>query len=569
MKAIHTANSTSTQKLQRALVVYSAVGIFAISAIVAIASTLPLYQRLRQGESRNLQAALKTRTLVVEEFLSRTQDISQQIASRTRARTELEAYNQGRVTQAALLQAIEPILLEALSQSENVVGISRLDNRDRLVVEVGQAIPEEFRLIPPKESRVPLIRGPIQLEGETYLISSAPILNPAGVRVGTDVVLFRVSSLQRVIQDYTGLGATGETILGAFRNGQVQLFFPLRNSSRTASSSVLAAIEQAVTSKTSGAIAQGGVTGSGVVIAFEPIANSNWGLAVQMSSQELYASINRQLILVGIAIAFLSILGTSGMILLLRPLAGQAIVKTDELEREVEEKMTLLADKTAALQSEQNKRTLLENALEQMDELQSSSKQVAQQAQTVDAGAKQALNLTQQGTQSVDRTLAGMMTLQDTVEAIAQQIQALDSSAEQISTITTLVFELANQTNMLALNAAVEAVRAGEKGKGFAIVAAEIRKLADQSRQSASRIDVLVSDIQKLVWAVGNATHEGNQTVQSGVNLARYTAIAFSGVRQAIDEVALSSQQIALSTQQQATAIHQVVDTINTVKIND
>nr|WP_242048038.1 methyl-accepting chemotaxis protein [Desertifilum sp. FACHB-866] len=159
-----------------------------------------------------------------------------------------------------------------------------------------------------------------------------------------------------------------------------------------------------------------------------------------------------------------------------------------------------------------------------------------------------------------------MQTLQTTVEAIAQHSQSLNLSAEQIGTITTLVFELANQTNMLALNAAVEAVRAGEKGKGFAVVAAEIRKLADQSRQSASRIDRLVGDIQKLVRTVTQATTEGNQTVQRGVDLAQSTAIAFNGVEKAIDEVVLSSQQIVLSTQQQASAIHQVVEAINLVK---
>lgn len=565
MKQIGPAKLTSTQKLQRSLVVYSSIGILTISAIVAIASIVPLSQQLRQAEARNLQSALKTRTLVVEEFLSRTQDVAQQIAGRTRAREQLEAYNRGQINRDALVSAITPILTDALNQSEEVDGIIRLDSRDRLAAQVGENIPEAFWSIPSPNTQGAIVRGPIQVGQQSYLVVGTPILNGT-TRVGTDIVLFKISSLQRVTSDYTGLGTTGETVLAAFRNGQVQFFFPLRNTSQTTQRDLNGAIEQAVTTQTAGLLNAERLRGDRAVIAYEPISNSNWGLAIAINSQELYATIDRQVIRVGIAIAILSLLGTGGIILLLRPLAGQAIVKTDELERQVQEKMNLLAEKTTALQTEQSKRSVLEAALQQMDELQASSKQVTQQARTVDLGAQQALGLTQQGAASVDRTLEGMQTLQTTVEAIAQHSQSLNLSAEQIGTITTLVFELANQTNMLALNAAVEAVRAGEKGKGFAVVAAEIRKLADQSRQSASRIDRLVGDIQKLVRTVTQATTEGNQTVQRGVDLAQSTAIAFNGVEKAIDEVVLSSQQIVLSTQQQASAIHQVVEAINLVK---
>jgi|GEM_PF-5365163 len=122
-----------------------------------------------------------------------------------------------------------------------------------------------------------------------------------------------------------------------------------------------------------------------------------------------------------------------------------------------------------------------------MDELGSSARQSAEQAEMA-AAAQQVADLAIVGTTAVERTLEDMATLNSKVSAIASHILRLSEQTGQIGNITNLVGDLANQTNMLALNAAVEAVRAGEHGRGFSVVAAEIRKLADQSKQSAERI---------------------------------------------------------------------------------
>ena len=88
----------NSKELQRLLIFYSVVGIFIISALVAIISIFPLYKELKKNEESNLQSALQTRRLVVEEFVSRAKDIASQIASRTQAIRELEAYNQDPVS---------------------------------------------------------------------------------------------------------------------------------------------------------------------------------------------------------------------------------------------------------------------------------------------------------------------------------------------------------------------------------------------------------------------------------------------------------------------------------------
>ena len=198
-----------------------------------------------------------------------------------------------------------------------------------------------------------------------------------------------------------------------------------------------------------------------------------------------------------------------------------------------------------------------------MDELGASSRQSAEQVESSAAGAEQALVLASNGTKAVHQTLEGMTNLRQKVEAISDQILRLSEQTNQIGSISGLVGDLANQTNMLALNAAVEAVRAGEHGKGFAVVAAEIRKLADESKKSAQKINGLVADIQTAINSTVMATDEGTKTVEESVRIAEDTSESFNGVANAVNTVTINSQQIALNIKQQAIAIDQVIQAIN------
>ncbi|MEM8804798.1 MAG: methyl-accepting chemotaxis protein [Cyanobacteria bacterium P01_G01_bin.38] len=195
-----------------------------------------------------------------------------------------------------------------------------------------------------------------------------------------------------------------------------------------------------------------------------------------------------------------------------------------------------------------------------MDELEASSRQSAEQANAAALAAKTALENTEKGSHAVGETLEGMFTLEQKVEAIADQIVNLSGQANQIGGISELVADFANQTNMLALNSSVEAVRAGEHGKGFAVVANEIRKLSDQSQQSAEKITHLVNEIQKAINATVMVTEEGTKTVKSGVHNAQNAEQAFQGIKQSMDTVVINNQQVSLTLKQQVDAIRQVVE---------
>lgn len=198
-----------------------------------------------------------------------------------------------------------------------------------------------------------------------------------------------------------------------------------------------------------------------------------------------------------------------------------------------------------------------------MEELGASTRQSAEQAEASATGARQALNLAEEGNKAVDKTFEGISSLKNQVGSIAEQIMRLSEQTSQIGLVSELVGNLANQTNMLALNAAVEAARAGEQGKGFSVVAGEIRTLADQSKKSAEKINALVRDIQAAINSTVMVTDEGTKKADVGIKLTRQTAETFAGLAEAVNHVFLNSQQISLTAKQQAVAIQQVVSSMN------
>lgn len=229
-----------------------------------------------------------------------------------------------------------------------------------------------------------------------------------------------------------------------------------------------------------------------------------------------------------------------------------------------------------------------------MDELGASSRQAAEQAEMAAAsarqllsiaesseqGAVQVLGLAEGGTKIVEQTVQGMSALNDKVAEITEQIVRLREQASQIGSITTLVTDIASQTNMLSLNAAVEAARAGENGKGFAVVASEIRKLASQSKKSAEKINYLISDIQNTINMTVVVTEQGKKNTSETIKLCQLTSDSFVSVSQAINDVILRnqeislvsindmvifSQQISLNAKQQAVAVQQVVAAMNSI----
>ncbi|MEB3192612.1 MAG: methyl-accepting chemotaxis protein [Snowella sp.] len=268
-----------------------------------------------------------------------------------------------------------------------------------------------------------------------------------------------------------------------------------------------------------------------------------------------------------VAIIILGLFGGSGISLLLGNMIAARI--SGDVKKAVVD-MTAASNEIAATMEEQERTANLQAAsvsetTTTMDELGASSRQSQEQAEAAAQAAQEVLQLAGNGNDSVEETVASMIDLKNKVAAIADQIVRLSEQTNQIGNISQLVGDLSQQTNMLALNASVEAVRAGEHGKGFAVVAEEIRKLADQSRQSAEKIGGLVSDIQNAINTTVMVTDEGTKTVNAGMAITERTANAFSGVLEAINNVAMNNQQIALNIRQQGKAVQQVLEAMDSI----
>lgn len=302
------------------------------------------------------------------------------------------------------------------------------------------------------------------------------------------------------------------------------------------------------------------------IIAYAPFTfeNVNWAVLSMMEKDDAFSGLNHLQTVTLSLLSVLTILAIligwwlarsisnpiTAIISILSSSSSQMAATTSEHER--------IASQQAASINETNTT---------MEELAISSKQSANQAQAASDGAQTTLSLAEEGTHQVNEMLQGMEAIRDKVNTIAQQILQLSEQISQIGTITGMMTDFANETKMLAMNAAVESVRAGEYGKGFSVLSIEIRKLAEESKRSAERINVLVEDIQKATNSTVMATEEGTKTVERTITLAHTTAGSFNSVSQSMHNVSTSAQQISLNVKQQAEAIRQVVVAMNELKI--
>lgn len=155
--------------------------------------------------------------------------------------------------------------------------------------------------------------------------------------------------------------------------------------------------------------------------------------------------------------------------------------------------------------------------------------------------------LTQEGTALMEQTVAQMKNIDGIVKDAVQKVSGLDKQSQKISKLVGVINEIAEQTNLLALNAAIEAARAGEHGKGFAVVADEVRKLAEQVSTSVVDITGIVGDMQEESAGVVQSLEGGYQEVEKGTKQAETTGATFHSINQAVKEMSSGIQVITSS----------------------
>ena len=173
--------------------------------------------------------------------------------------------------------------------------------------------------------------------------------------------------------------------------------------------------------------------------------------------------------------------------------------------------------------------------------------------------------LAEMGMVVVSSTISGMQQLSEAVSNSATIISDLGKSSDQIGEIVRTIEDIADQTNLLALNAAIEAARAGEQGRGFAVVADEVRKLAERTTKATKEIGDMIRQIQQDTRGAVDSMQQGTQKVTAGVDLVNKTGEALSQIVRMVSESADMIRQIAVASEEQSVATQQIASDIENV----
>lgn len=194
-----------------------------------------------------------------------------------------------------------------------------------------------------------------------------------------------------------------------------------------------------------------------------------------------------------------------------------------------------------------------------MEELKHASAQIAENAGAVARVAEETLNSARSGRGAIGEFIEAMQQIRADGIAVSESITKLLRRVERIGTVVEVIDEIADRSDLLALNAALEGSRAGEAGKGFSIVAAEMRRLAENVLDSTKEIKNLITEIREATAAAASAADASRTATEQGERLGSVAASAVEGILAGVQETSDAARVINLATQQQRTATEQVV----------
>jgi methyl-accepting chemotaxis protein len=201
------------------------------------------------------------------------------------------------------------------------------------------------------------------------------------------------------------------------------------------------------------------------------------------------------------------------------------------------------------------------------EEMSNTSSDIARNCTVAAVASNKTTDAANAGSKVVNETISGMNIIADRVRNTSKTIEALGARSEEIGDIVGTIEDIADQTNLLALNAAIEAARAGEQGRGFAVVADEVRALAERTTKATREIGEMIKAIQSETRAAVQTMEEGVHEVEKGAQSSQQSGRALQNILDCINEVTMQINQIATASEEQTATTNEV--TMNIQQIND
>ena len=236
--------------------------------------------------------------------------------------------------------------------------------------------------------------------------------------------------------------------------------------------------------------------------------------------------------------------------------SSEELLQSSEQTASTSNQVTISIQEVAKTAEVQGKNT--EESARAIGEITTGIQQIADTTRTVAEAANDTMSQANIGNDYVQKVVGEVKNIYDATNNTIEMMESLKKHSDEIGKIIDVITGISGQTNLLALNASIEAARAGEHGKGFAVVAEEIRKLADQSKDSANQIFDIIKYIQNDIIKTSDMANSTSTVAKNGLVLAEETGKSFEQILKSIENVSGQAQELSTITEELSASVEQV-----------